>query len=726
MSADKILTHSQKQKNTILLLRSSFLSLFMVQWSYNPHNFQLIFAMSPPLFTSQQEHTLFQAVGRRLAAIVTNTRSQTIAEQVPDIAETPVLGAFVSLKRYGELRSCMGTMSDVMPLGKAVESATSHAAKDDPRFPPVAASELHELDLEVWILWGMKRVAARGEERLSQVEIGRHGVQIAMGGNRGLLLPGVAVEYQMDAQEFLEAVCQKAGLPKNVWRDDRSLLHTFEGRAIHGSFNDVDISETRAAKELKFARFERVNTSSVGPTYQEVVQLKDACVQTLRRFLTGQTTSPYFPGLFDGQISGLSLSFQMPDRPPFLCSKIAVKPEMTLQLTMIELAKVLATQIERFGVTQNEIINAEMDMLVLWDPVIHGNATRYDFSAFEMSSRSLMLSAPEGWLVLHDATQTAQNVLNECVNALSLKDFDLGEVISFESQSLGERFMVTSNYRPDKGPDVRPAAIAGTFYPGTAREIQIALDRLIPAPSKPQVTCQAVMVPHAGWMYSGPLAAETLASIRIPDRAMIFAPKHRAGGTDWAMAPNKVWELPGGAVESDDALADAVVEAVDFFQFDTESHEKEHAIEVMLPILSRLSPKTKIVAGVLGMSSWPMIASGAEQFAKFLQRQFLEKLQEIPLLVVSSDMNHFASEETTRKVDQLALDSIKTLQPKAILETVLENQISMCGVVPLVFVLETLRLLGRLRQCEIVGYTTSAAASNDKSRVVGYAGIRFL
>ena len=99
------------------------------------------------------------------------------------------------------------------------------------------------------------------------------------------------------------------------------------------------------------------------------------------------------------------------------------------------------------------------------------------------------------------------------------------------------------------------------------------------------------------------------------------------------------------------------------------------------------------------------------------------------MLIISSDMNHFANDETTRRIDHIALDAIyratAELNPEYALRTIYEQQISMCGVVPAVFVMETLRAMGRLDRVEEVGYMTSADVSGDTSRVVGYAGLIF-
>ena len=100
----------------------------------------------------------------------------------------------------------------------------------------------------------------------------------------------------------------------------------------------------------------------------------------------------------------------------------------------------------------------------------------------------------------------------------------------------------------------------------------------------------------------------------------------------------------------------------------------------------------------------------------------MEKMPSPPLLVISSDMNHFATDAENRRLDRIALDALKTLDPAKLFHTVREHQISMCGMLPAVAVLETLRKLDRLRRYEEVAYATSADVSGDKRRVVGYAG----
>jgi len=187
-----------------------------------------------PALSARQEQLILRAAGRRVAAAVRSQMPEPMDAMLAEVAGTPLYGAFVSLKRGGQLRSCCGFLGQSIRLSDALDSAAVRAAKDDPRFPPIAPAELAELDVEVWLLWGLQPVSARGEDRVQAVTIGKHGLQIARGAARGLLLPGVAVEHHLDAKGFLKQVCLKAGLPPDAWKQDDTMLMTFEGYAIRG------------------------------------------------------------------------------------------------------------------------------------------------------------------------------------------------------------------------------------------------------------------------------------------------------------------------------------------------------------------------------------------------------------------------------------------------------------------------------------------------------------
>lgn len=125
--------------------------------------------------------------------------------------------AFVTLKKKGRLRGCIGYTEAVAPLFRVVQECAVAAATEDPRFPPVAPGELPSIDLEISVLTPL--VPVRAEE----VEVGRHGLVVSHQGRRGLLLPQVPVEQGWDRETFLDRTCVKAGLPPDAWRRGATL-----------------------------------------------------------------------------------------------------------------------------------------------------------------------------------------------------------------------------------------------------------------------------------------------------------------------------------------------------------------------------------------------------------------------------------------------------------------------------------------------------------------------
>lgn len=125
--------------------------------------------------------------------------------------------AFVTLKRKGRLRGCIGFTEARAPLFKVVQECAVAAATEDPRFPPVTPGELSSIALEISVLTPPVPVSA------GEVEVGRHGLVVSHQGRRGLLLPQVPVEQGWDRETFLDHTCMKAGLPPDAWRRGAAL-----------------------------------------------------------------------------------------------------------------------------------------------------------------------------------------------------------------------------------------------------------------------------------------------------------------------------------------------------------------------------------------------------------------------------------------------------------------------------------------------------------------------
>ncbi len=133
-------------------------------------------------------------------------------------------GVFVTIKKGGRLRGCIGYIQPTKPLFEAVADMAVAASTGDPRFPPVTEHELAELEVEISVLTPLKRIEGPGE-----IEVGRDGICIVKGPHSGLLLPQVATQYGWDRMTFLEETCHKAGLPSDAWQQDAA-IYTFSAQ----------------------------------------------------------------------------------------------------------------------------------------------------------------------------------------------------------------------------------------------------------------------------------------------------------------------------------------------------------------------------------------------------------------------------------------------------------------------------------------------------------------
>ncbi|RLI74738.1 TIGR00296 family protein [Archaeoglobales archaeon] len=154
-------------------------------------------------------------------------------------------GVFTTLTKNGMLRGCIGFPYPIKRLDEAIIESAIAAATDDPRFPPVKIDEMDEIVVEVTVLTLPEKLNVKPLDLPKHVEIGRHGLIIKKGFFSGLLLPQVAVEHNMDAEEFLSHTCMKAGLSPDCWLTDVE-VYRFEGQIFkeknpRGEIIEIDI-----------------------------------------------------------------------------------------------------------------------------------------------------------------------------------------------------------------------------------------------------------------------------------------------------------------------------------------------------------------------------------------------------------------------------------------------------------------------------------------------------
>ncbi len=263
---------------------------------------------------------------------------------------------------------------------------------------------------------------------------------------------------------------------------------------------------------------------------------------------------------------------------------------------------------------------------------------------------------------------------------------------------------------------LRPMAVAGAFYPANPKALTADLGRYIKRASNPRPALGCV-VPHAGYLYSGHVAGAVYGRLELPETAIILCPNHTGRGSSLAIHSEGSWETPLGEVLIDSPLAAALKESLPELQEDLEAHRLEHSLEVQLPFLRSLSPAIRLVPIAVSLEQLDRLEALGSGLARVLM-----DLSPQPLIIASSDMNHFQPDSVSRKKDQLAIDRVLALDAAGLHETVRENSISMCGYGPTVAMLTATRLLGA-ESAELVRYANSGEVTGDKNSVVGYAGI---
>jgi AmmeMemoRadiSam system protein A len=161
--------------------------------------------------TEQDRQRLLRLAREAIAAHVNPQSKSAICNQQSAILARPG-GAFVTLHKRGDLRGCIGHIEPTEALGTVVPRCAIAAATADPRFPPLTSSELEAIDIEISLLGPLQPIAGPHD-----IVIGRDGLVVERGWQRGLLLPQVATEWNWDADAFLAHTCQKAGLPRDAW-----------------------------------------------------------------------------------------------------------------------------------------------------------------------------------------------------------------------------------------------------------------------------------------------------------------------------------------------------------------------------------------------------------------------------------------------------------------------------------------------------------------------------
>lgn len=263
---------------------------------------------------------------------------------------------------------------------------------------------------------------------------------------------------------------------------------------------------------------------------------------------------------------------------------------------------------------------------------------------------------------------------------------------------------------------IRQPAVAGSFYPASQSELSQQVAALIPK-DPAVIAAKGIIVPHAGYIYSGAVAGELIGGTKVPETVLLLGPNHHGTGPVASVSSVDAWATPLGEVPIATELREELCRQSELLQLDDRAHLYEHSLEVMLPFLQQVQPQLRIVPISLRTLSLADCLALGDALAAVL----VEWPTEV-LLLASSDMNHFLDADETRRLDNLAIEAMTAYDPEGLYTTVMENRISMCGVLPAVIVLRAVKGLGAT-ECRLVRYAHSGQVNHDNSRVVGYAGL---
>jgi hypothetical protein len=268
---------------------------------------------------------------------------------------------------------------------------------------------------------------------------------------------------------------------------------------------------------------------------------------------------------------------------------------------------------------------------------------------------------------------------------------------------------------------VRAPAVAGTWYPASASALAAAVDGYLDqAPLDVPGRLVALVAPHAGLIYSGPVAAHAyqLLSHRAFDLVVLVGPSHFVGFEGVGVVSSGRFETPFGPANIDAAIAEALMAATPVAREHAGAHAREHSLEMQLPFVRRLAPDARIVPLVMGVQSAQTIRALGDALAAVLR--------DCPraLLIASTDLSHYHDAATAARLDAVVMDAVERFDADTLEQALARRPEHACGGGPTVAVMRAAWQLGA-RDARLLHYADSGDVSGDKSSVVGYMAAAF-
>ncbi|MBF0533187.1 MAG: AmmeMemoRadiSam system protein B, partial [Candidatus Omnitrophica bacterium] len=268
--------------------------------------------------------------------------------------------------------------------------------------------------------------------------------------------------------------------------------------------------------------------------------------------------------------------------------------------------------------------------------------------------------------------------------------------------------------------NIKHPNVSGQFYPSDPKELSALLDGFFARAdvALAQLPVGAVIVPHAGYVYSGPVAAYAFKRVSAQKIAtvVILAPSHFANFDGISVGDYAGMETPLGVVSVDKTIVDRVIAADPKFAFYAPAYEREHSLEVEIPFIQKTFPSAKIVPVIFGQAAPETI----QKFSAALKDALGDRAD--TLIVASSDLSHYHDDKTARKMDAAVLELARKLDVEKLWEANVSGRLEMCGFIPVAAVLVYSRLQN-WGNAELIRYGNSGDATGDRDRVVGYGAV---
>jgi AmmeMemoRadiSam system protein B len=278
---------------------------------------------------------------------------------------------------------------------------------------------------------------------------------------------------------------------------------------------------------------------------------------------------------------------------------------------------------------------------------------------------------------------------------------------------------------------VRRPTQAGNFYAGDAEALRAQIESCFRhnfGPGKlPKVDMHGprrvigLVCPHAGYMYSGPVAANAFYELALdgkPDTFVIMGPNHTGYGSALALMDEGVWRTPFGDLEVDSLVAHEIVRETGLVDVDELAHRFEHSVEVQLPFLQYLYGNDfKFVPICFQLQDY----ASAEEVGNALAEVLSERNA---VIIASSDMTHYEPQANAERKDLAALEAVKAMDAKRFVSIIEERNITACGYGPIAALITAAKGL-LAKEAAVLRYKTSGDITGDKSSVVGYSAVSF-